>query len=137
MVERIALSAVVLVGAFAVFLGGPRLIGAENGWPDVLGHLEMIAQRWLGLTRWVDVVVGLVSVGLLGLGIGVFREAEMLDLGTAAGFGFLGIGFLFLFSATYINGRRSRLSSAEATLLGSFLVGIVLLVAVVAVLLEI
>ena len=137
MVERIALSAVVLVGVLAIFLGGPRVIGTGDGWPDVLAKLESITQRWLDHTRILDVAVGLIGVILLGLGIGVFREADMLDLGNPVGFGLLGAGFLFLFASTYINVRRSRLSSAEATLLAAFLVGVVLLVAVVAVLLDI
>lgn len=137
MVELIAISAVVLVGVFAVFLGTPRYVGNDGSWPDVFGRLDGIANRWLEQSRFLDILVGIVAVVLLGLAVSMFRGGDLLEGPIALAWALLLGGLIGVFTATYINVRRSDLSSAEATLIGGVLVGIVLLVAVVGVLLDI
>ena len=134
MVERIAVSAIILVGVFAVFLGVPRYTAGDDEWPNVLHGFESIAQTWLAKTRWIDVAVALLGVVLVGLGVSIFRGAELIEGPESLGWALLGIGFLAMYVGTYVNVRRSGLSSAEATLIGSVLVGVVLLVGIVAIL---
>ena len=130
MVERIALGAVVLIGVLAIFLVAPRYLTDEGGWPDVIGQSEAIAQRWLAKPRWLDIGVGIVAVILLGIGVSIFRGAEFIPAPEAAGWPILVLGFIALYAGTYVNVRRSGLSSAEATLIGTSLVGAVLIVAI-------
>ncbi len=137
MVERIALSAVILVGVFAVFLGVPRYMTDGNGWPDVLGELESLAQTWLGKSVVLDWAIALVGVVFLGLSVSLFGGGDLIEGPTVLGWGLLVVGFLALYVGSYINIRRKGMSSAEATLIGSSLVGVVLLIAVLAVLLAI
>lgn len=137
MVERIALSAVVLIGVLAVFLGTPRVLTDDGGWPDVMGGFEAIAQSWQHKPRYLDAAVAVVGIILLGLGVSMFREAELIAAPDILGWVFLIVGFPAVYVATYINARRSDLSSAEATLIGATLVGVVLLVAIVGLLLDI
>lgn len=136
MVERIALSAAVLIGMFAVFLGVPRYVTDDGGWPDVIAGMDSIAQRWLGFPRVIDWAVGLLGVVLVGLSVSMFRGADLVAGPEALGWVFLAIGFLALYAGTYVSVRRGGLSSAEAVLISASLVGIVLLVGVLAILLE-
>ena len=128
MIEIIALSVVVIGVAMGALYAVPRVSSGgatQSGWPDVMGQLEGVAQRWLELSRVVDIVVLLVGLGLL---IGGFQMFEEMD-GMMAGIGALvaAVGLLAILAGTHVNVRRSGLYSAEATLIGMALVGLILL----------
>lgn len=124
----------VLIGVFAVMFGTPRVLTDDGRWPDVLAMLDGIAADWQARPRWLDVIVAVVAVVLLGLGVSVFRGGALLEASVAVGWVLLLLGFVGLFAATHVNVRRSGLSSAEATFIGATLVGVVLLVAITAIL---
>lgn len=149
MVERFAISVGVAVVAMGAFFAIPRVIGsngqqgsiaASDEWPDILAGLDSIVESWLGMNKYLDYVIGLIGVGLLGLSAGAYRDptllgglAEHVDVVAVA---LAAAGFLGLFIGSYTSLRRSRVSRAEATFIGLCLVGASLMILITVMLLE-
>lgn len=140
MVERIVLSIVVVVGLLGVLWGVPRFHSNDGQWPDVLGILLGIATRWSEKTKWLDLVVGVIAVAVLGAAAAIYRDPSIIGELAAqvefVAFTLAIIGFTLLFATTYVNTKRKGLYSAESTLIGMSLVGVILIVLVSVLLIE-
>lgn len=143
MVELIALSVVVVVGVMAILYAVPRYLGGaetDASGPDVLDSLDRLANATLSKPRSVDFGLGLVALVLLGLTVAAYRDPGLLGgvPGQAETIAIiLGVvGLAALFGGTYLNVRRGGVYSAEATLVGMSLVGLVFLLLIAVRLLE-
>lgn len=143
MIELIA-GVMVLLVVLGILYGVPRAVGSEAsrssgaGWPDILSGLEGYTLGWMERPRVLDIVLGIVTVVLLGAAVMVFQEPEIIGLDAYVefvAFPLAILGFIGLFATTYLSVRRSGLHGAEATLLASTLVGTVLIILVTAMLL--
>ena len=138
MVERIGLSVIVVVGVLAVLWAVPRYLSSDGNWPDILSILLSIADKWEHQTKWLDLVVGIAGVGILGAAAAMFRDPSLV--GDLAGqvefvaFSLAIVGFALLFGTTFVNTRRKGLYSAESTLIAMSLAGLILIVLVSALL---
>lgn len=140
MVEVIAISVAVVIVLLGVMYAVPRFVSGEDGWPDFLAMLDGCAVSWMNRSRIWDAVVAILTLVVLAIAIGLYQDPATLgEMAESAEFvaHILGIlGFVGLFATAYVSVRRAGLPSAEATLIGSSLVGIVLMVLVVALLLQ-
>lgn len=141
MVEVIALSVVVAVILLGIMFAVPRYVAdGSDGWPDILAGLDGVAESWVEKPRIWDIALGVLTIVLLAAGVAIYQDPGMLgDLADSMEFvaHALGIlGFVGLYATGYLSVRRTGSTRAEATLIGSSLVGVVLILLISAMLLS-
>lgn len=141
MVEVIAISVVVAVVLLGILLAVPKYVStAEDGWPDILTWLNALAESWLAKPRVFDLVLGIVTIVFLAASVFIYQDPAILgDLASSmelVAHTLAILGFVGIFSTVYLSVRRAGISGAEATLIGSTLAGVVLIVLVSATLIS-
>ena len=142
MVELIV-AIVAFVITLGVLFGVPRVVGSDVGnggqagtayrWPDVLGGLDDLTDRWLALPGVADIAAVVLTLIVVAAGISLHLDPGMLGI-DGVGFVLLVLGLGLLGAVSYLRTKRSGISNAEATLISMSITGTALTILVLYVL---
>lgn len=147
-VVELAIGVLLFVITLAVLSGVPRAVGTtgdgghgQRGYPDIPAALDGFVGGWLRRGAILDLVAGILSIIVLGVGVLFYRNPGTVGVAGEGTIGAIGVvlmlvGLALVGLVSFLNVRRSGFSNGEALLIAGILGGSGLILLVLLALLE-